>query len=155
MAKYMTPTDLDTLTTSITTAIRNITPRHQRQGEQKWIPYERKAPPAYTRRFRLDWETDEHTEGGIFTQSAVDTTVTLHVYTDYNMRHQEMDKVIEDDHWQLRDVLNTLKGTSSGIIFIESAGVGNVSENEDAPTDGADLLQVDHNFVVRYLKARA
>lgn len=146
----LSTTTLDQVEDAIRTAIRGITPRLQPgRDTDRWVPYERaSASAAKTRMFRLDWELAAWTPGGLFGLGASDTGCTLHVVTDYTIPEQRMAEVVEDDHWQLRDVLSDLGGTA-GIIQIESAGAPSVLDEENK-----DHFQADHAFRVRYLKAR-
>lgn len=147
----LSPTNIQSVETVIRDAIRGITPRMQPgRNTDKWTPYERRSESAaFTRRFRLEWEVGEWTTGGLFGLGASDTTCTLHVVTDYKIPQQFMAEIVEDDYWQLRDVLADLAG-ANGIIQVESMAAPNIYA-EDTPDD----FQADHAFRVRYLKARA
>lgn len=146
----LTPSTIDQVEDTVRATIRGIAPRFQRgRNQDVWTPYERDtASAAYTRRFRLEWELGTWTTEGLFGLGASDTTCTLHVVTDYTIPQQFMAEAVEDDHYQLRDVLSALAGTV-GIIQIESMGAPSIYDE-----DNKDHFQADHAYRVRYLKAR-
>lgn len=147
----LNPSTLDQVEDAVRAAIRGVVPRFQRARDQDvWTPYEKRtASAAYTRRFRLEWELGSWTTEGLFGLGASDTSTTLHVLTDYTIPEQHMAEVVEDDHYQLRDVLSAMAGTY-GIIQIESMGAPSIYDEENK-----DHFTADHAFRVRYLKARA
>ena len=144
-----TLTDLDAL---FKTAITGITPRFQRgSGVHLWKVHERNAQSSQNnRRFNINWVTVGRTPPpAIYRQDDVDTTVECHIITDYNYPQQISDEIVEDDFYQLRDILNALKGSTNGLIFVENEAA------EEIETGNADQFQIDHFLMVRYLKARA
>ena len=149
----LTPTKLEDVEAHIRSAINGIVPRMQSGRElMGWTPYERaSASAAKTRRYRLEWALGSWTEGGIFGLGASDTTCQLHIIVDYTIPEQRMAEVVEDDWWQVRDVLAALAlDGSRGIIQIDSQTPPSIYEEENK-----DHFQADMTYTVRYLKARA
>jgi hypothetical protein len=146
-------TTLDQVESEIRSAINGITPRFQRGREiWPWTPYERKAQhAAKTRRYRIEWGLGQWTPGGLFGLAASDTTVELHVIVDYTVPEQYMAEVVEDDWWQLRDVLSALcvDGTK-GMIQVDTQAAPAIYQEENK-----DHFQADMVYMVRYMKARA
>ena len=146
-----TNTNLETLEETFVASIRQITPRHQRATDDGWKPYLRERPPSIgVRWFRLEWDTIGYTPGGFIGDRLVDTSVTLSVIVDYGSMPEAVAKrVIEDDHYQLRDVLNLLKATTEGLIWVEAIDWEETAESKP------DQMQAIHQYLVRYMQRRA
>lgn len=146
-----TGTDLDTLEGVFVEAIRQIVPRHQRAADESWKPYQRDKPSSIgTRWFRLEWDTVGFTPGGYFGDRLVDTTVTLSIVVDYGSMPEVVAKrVIEDDFYELHDVINALRPTTAGFIFFDT--VDWIETADSKPDQVQAILQ----FSLRYMKRRA
>lgn len=146
-----TGTDLDTLEVVFVEAIRQIVPRHQRAQDESWKPYEVERPASIgTRWFRVEWDTVGFTPSGYFGDRLVDTSVTLSIVVDYgSMPEPTAKRVIEDDFYEVHDVLNRLRPTTPGFIFFD---VIDWTETADSkPKQMQAILQ----YAVRYMKRRA
>jgi hypothetical protein len=145
-----TATDLDTIEAAIVAAIEATTPRWQRGSATGWKRYRgEKTPGISARWYRLEWDPRGHRPDGFMGPNMVETDAGLTLITDYGgVPGDEARKMIEDDHFQLRDVLNRLKLTVPGLWWVESEGF-------DGESDDADQIQGTHNYLVRYMKARA
>lgn len=149
-----TPTTLDALQTACVTAINAIVPRYPaKQLAWKFADGERK-PSQGMRWYRLEWDSLGYTRNGFMgsatTLGAVDTTVRLSVFVDYGgVTREQVKRLAEDDHYQLRDVLADLKPTTSGLLAVEG-------EDWDFVVRGdGNSTQAVHTYLVRYMKARA
>lgn len=148
----MTPTTESAMDSLIETAIVAISPGETYKGAEEWKPYNRETrEPTRSRRFRLVWEAAERFEGGIFTPRAVETVSTLIVRTDYAGAHEHQQRAVIADHWQLQEAIQALKGASTGIILVRSAGKPDFGTADPS----TDVVRVDHTFLVRYLRARS
>lgn len=148
----MPATTLDLMQPAIVAAIEAITPRHNvQQRTARWKNYEGAQPPsADSRRFRIEWDTIGYTPNGFIGPAWVDTSVTLTIIVDYGgMPAHVMKRVAEDDHYQLRDVLNRLKSTVDGLRWCEA------EDWDFTPGSDPNQAQARHQFFVRYMKARA
>jgi hypothetical protein len=145
-----TATDLDTIEDAFRTAIEAMTPRWQRGAAVDWKFYRRERDASMSLRwFRFEWDPRGHTPGGFMGPNMVQTDAGLDIVTDYGgVPGDEARKMIEDDHFQLRDILNRLKLSVPGLWWVESEGFAGES-------DDADQIQGTHSFLVRYMKARA
>jgi hypothetical protein len=146
-----TATDLDTIEAAIRIAIETMTPRWQRAGAVGWKFYRKARTVSISARwFRLEWDPRGHRPEGFMGPNMVETDVGLAIVTDYGgVPADEMRKMAEDDHFQLRDVLNRLKNSVPGLWWVESEGF-----DGEADVD-VDQAQGTHGFLVRYMKARA
>ena len=139
------------MSTIIEPAIVAISPSETYHGAAGWKLYKRETTePTTTRRFRLVWETLGRFERGIFTSAAVETESELRVRTDYAGAHERQQAAITSDHWQLQEAIQALKGTTNGIILVRSAGKPEFVGSDPS----TDVVQVDHVYNVRYLRAR-
>lgn len=150
---------VDTIADSFVTAIIGITPRmtdgqsvrlwkHDPAGNQK-------QPVTHdARRFWLEWDGEGDTPEGFMGPILVDTTVTCSVFVDYGGIPERRVKIIAaDDAHQLRDVLNRLKSSATGLRWVElikqPAAFAFASNNTDR-----NQARCVIKFLVRYMKAR-
>lgn len=151
-------TTLAVLKAAFIETLETMEPRTERQrgvGAWKHVPGER-PPGTNLRTFRIEWDTVGFTPGGFFgrqgatgTRSWVDTTVMLTIFVDYGGLDSEVVKeVAEDDHYQVRDVLNRLKSTVNGLRWLEA-------EDWDFTNNDPHQRQAAHQYRVRYMKERA
>lgn len=147
----MAATTLDTIEAAIITAIEGMTPRHTLQQDTAgWKNYAgERHPSADARWFRIEWDTVGYVEGGFMGPSWVDTEVTLTIVVDYGGVPSHLVKLVaEDDHYQLRDVLNRLKATVGGFRWLEAV-------DWDFTNNDPNQRQIAHQYMVRYMKERA
>lgn len=149
-------TTLDTLRTTFRTAIEGMTPRIlQARATTPWRFYEKERPPGTDARwFRLEIHPGEYQRDGFMGPNMVDTRAYLMIITDYGgLPFEQMLHVAEDDHFQLRDVLNALKDPiTPGLVWVESEGPpSQILEGGG----GRDQARIEHEFLIRYWKARA
>lgn len=146
----MTPTTTDALTDLFRAAIVSITPTIVYKGAEEWKPYDREVSgPSTTRRFRIGWSAGSIFTPGIYTNGVVETTAECRIRTDYAGDHNEMQHAIIEDYHQLCERLASLKGPSNGLMLVERDRLIFRDGDEDS-----DVVQVDHTFQVRYLRAR-
>jgi len=146
----MPATTLDILQPVLIAALSGMTPRVvQGQAVRPWRYYEGDLPVRSDARwFRFEWDTVGYVEGGFMGPAQVDTEVTLSIFTDYGgVAQQDVKRLAEDDHYQIRDVLNRLKATVDGFRWLEAIGW------EFANTD-RNQARIVHQYMVRYMKAR-
>lgn len=147
----MPATTLDTIETAIVTAINGITPRMTTgSGSRAWKQYTGDSPVRHDARwYRLSWDTVGYTPGGFMGPAMVDTTCTLSIFVDYGgVPEHVVKKMAEDDHYQIRDVLNDLKSTVDGFRWLEAVDWDFVNDDENQ-------ARIVHQYEVRYMKARA
>lgn len=147
----MPATTLEILEPVIVAAIQGITPRVVTgQATRAWKVYTGEQPVrADSRWFRLSWDTVGYVRGGFMGPAQVDTEVTLSIFVDYGgVPEHVVKRIAEDDHYQIRDVLNRLKDTTDGFRWLEAVGwdFANVDRNQ---------ARIVHQYMVRYMKARA
>lgn len=149
-------TTLATLRTTFRTTIESTTPRIlEAQATTPWRYYERERPPGTDARwFRLEIHPGEHQPDGFMGPNMVDTRAYLFVITDYGgIPFERMLEIAEDDHFQLRDVLNALKApVTPGLVWVESQGAPTQVLEGDG---GRDQARIEHEYLIRYWKARA
>lgn len=145
-------TDLDTLGSLFTTEIERIAPRMIRESDSRWRPTTRRQEPGTAARvFRLVWDADFETDGGVIFPGLVDTTVPLEVVTDYGgVPDAESTKIADSDSSQLRETLHRLQHTTAGLLTVRK---------DDPPWEfvienKGDQAQIRHRLLVRYWKER-
>ena len=146
----MAATTLDLVEAAIVTAIIGITPRHTLdQANSGWKHYKGERPPsADSRWFRIEWDTVGYTQGGFMGPRWVDTEVTMSIFVDYGGVPSHLVKLVaEDDHYQLRDVLNRLKASVDGLRWLEAT-------DWDFANSDPNQRQIVHQYMVRYMKER-
>lgn len=146
----MIGTNTDALTDLFREAIVGIVPTITYKGAEGWKPYNREAAgPSTTRRFRIGWSAGSFFSPGIFTDGVVETLCECRIRTDYAGNADEMQHAIIEDYHQLCETLAALKSPSNGLMLVERDGV--IFRDGDPDND---VVQVDHTFQVRYLRAR-
>lgn len=147
----MPATTIDLIQDAFRTAIESMVPRYvPGSSVHTWRYYEGEQPVRSDARwFRFEWTTVGYVDGGFMGPAMVDTEVTLQVITDYGgVRADVLKRVVEDDHYQIRDVLNRLKATVDGFRWLEATST-------DFMNNDRDQARVAHRYMVRYMKARA
>lgn len=146
----MIPTTEAEMTDLFRSAIVNMTPRLIYQGGESWKPYDRHvSAPSCTRRFRLIWRAANYFESGIFTPQVVETEAELSVRTDYAGQHERLNHIVIDDYHQLHETLGRLKAPNTGVMWVRALEPRFFYNDEED-----DVFQVDHTYVVRYLRDR-
>lgn len=147
----MPATTLDTIETAIRTAIEGMTPRYtDGSSSRPWRFYEGQHPVRSDARwYKFSWDTEGYTPGGFMGPAMVDTTVTMSLVVDYGgVPEHVVKRMAEDDHYQLRDVLNRLKSTVDGLRWLEAI-------DWDFANEDRNQSRIVHQYEVRYMKARA
>jgi hypothetical protein len=151
------PTTTTLLEAAFVPVLEAMQPRTEMQREGgAWKHVEGERPAGTNLRcFRFEWDPLGFTPGGFMgrqgaagPRSWVDTSVTLTIFVDYGGIAAHLVKhVVEDDFYQVRDVLNRLKATVDGFRWLE--------------TDDWDFVNTDPNqrqaalqYLVRYMKER-
>lgn len=148
----MPATDLDTIADAFRTAIQGITPRIvDGRDSARWKFYEgERRPSTDARRVRLEWDGEGFTPSGFFGPVQCDMTAIMILHTDYGGFAAHRIKVVaEDDQQQVHDVLRRLIPTLPGFLNITMDGW------DFAPGVDQNSGQIQHRFLVRYMKARA
>lgn len=146
----MPTTTTDAIATAFRTAIEGVTPRMiEGQATRTWKYYEGEQPVRDSARwFKFSWDGEGDTPEGFMGPLSVDTTVTCSVIVDYGGIPEHRVKIVAvDDMHQLRDVLNRLKDSGTGLRWVELIGW------EFANTD-RNQARVVLQYTVRYMKAR-
>jgi hypothetical protein len=151
------PTTTEELEAAFVGALEAMEPRLERQrvgGAWKHVEGERSAG-TNLRVFRLEWDTVGATPGGFYgrqtagQRSWVDTTVTMTIFVDYGgLPAHEVKHFVEDDCYQVRDVLSRLRYTIDGFRVI-------AFEDWDFVNSDPNQRQAALQYRVRYMKERA
>ena len=147
----MPATTLDLIEAAFRAAIEAMTPRTvASQATRPWKFYEGEhLPRSDARWFKFDWDSDGYTPDGFMGPAMVDTQVTLSLAVDYGgIPEHQIKRIAEDDLYQLRDVLNRLKSTLDGFRWLEAI-------DWDFANADRNQARITHQFLVRYMKARA
>ena len=159
-------TTLEDLEPLLVEVIEAIVPRVTNRGSQRWKHYEKgKISAAGTRQFTLRWAPGPFKPGGYFTNSDVEQAAILTVRVDYSGQHETNMWLIQDDYAQLRDRMNILTADiSTGLVSILRTPVppsvaGDTGQGRarlsDRAASNTDTIQIDHQFAVTYMQARA
>lgn len=132
------------------TAMSGLTPRVR--AEVRWKLFEQdRGPMMGSRWYRFEWDFDGITEQGFQTATMSTVDMTCSVVADYgSFQEHEVDAVANDDHQQLADVLDGLRRTTDGLRRVLPVQWG-LADTGDAE----NLTQIVHQFLVRYLQAKA
>ncbi len=151
----ITATDLDTLETAFIAAIGGITPTHQYTRSDGWTHHRGAVGiddvgGAANRVYYLDWgdEAEADPAEAPFTLSGYTLIAELGIVTAYNVPDERAGRIWNDDHRQVRDVLEDLVDTVAGLLWVKSGGV-TVEEDESGHAP-----EVTHRYEVAYFKAR-
>lgn len=148
----MPATTTDTIAEAFRLAILGVTPRMTEGATTRSWKYAEDGGAsvrADARWFHFEWDGEGDTPDGFMGPLEVDTTVTCSVVVDYGgvAKHRVKILAVDDSH-QLRDVLNRLKSSSTGLRWVELIGwdfVANTDRNQ---------ARVVIQYTVRYMKAR-
>lgn len=148
---------VDTIASQFRTEIEGLTPRMtEGQATRLWRYTDDAGAAVRTdaRWFRFEWDADGDTPEGFNGPILVDTTVTLSIFVDYGGIPERRVRIIAaDDAHQLRDVLNRLKSSDSGLRWVDlprgQPPFTFASNNTDR-----NQARVVIRFQVRYMKAR-
>lgn len=103
------------------------------------------APGSVCRWYRFQWSKPAVVIGGATGNSDTEVRVRMELVVDYRaVRAEELDFLVEQDHWDLHDALQDgLDPEIPGLIWLEPGGV-----------DLDDGRQATHVFTVQYMRAR-
>lgn len=153
----------DQIAASFRTAIDAVVPR-MTEGRvvRGWKYDESETPPrASCRWYRFEWDGEGDTPDGFMGPLSVDTTVTLSIIVDYGGIPKHRVKIIAvDDLHQLRDVLNRLKSSATGLRWVDIVKPGPGWDFVPPPpnivtTTDQNQARIALQYLVRYMKARA
>ena len=151
------PTTTTLLEAAFIPVLEAMEPRTEMQrAGGAWKHVEGERPPGTNlRTFRFEWDTVGETPKGFFgrqtpgQRSWVDTTVMLTIFVDYGGVAAHLVKhVVEDDIYQVRDVIGRLRYTIDGfrVFRFDDWGFTNNDPNQ---------RQAALQYLVHYMKERA
>lgn len=150
-------TTLDAVQSLVISTVRGVTPTITRDSVGGWEPRPSNRPARSGLRNRsysveLYGDRDAPAEVAGWTCLSEVREVTCHVVTDYSIPFQDAYPIIAQDNADLRDALSDLKKTSSnGIWWVQ----GEEFTDPPEPEEGGDHYQVEHEFTIRYQRARS
>lgn len=148
---------VDTIATSFRAAIEALTPRMTEGASTRTWKYTDDPGAAVrpdARWFRFEWDGEGDTPEGFMGPILVDTTVTCSIFVDYGGIPERRVRIIAaDDAHQLRDVLNRLKNSATGLRWVELIKQPEAFAFASNNTDRNQARCVI-KFLVRYMKAR-
>lgn len=152
----ISPTDLDTLETAFIAAINGITPTHSFAQGDGFKNHTGEIgvdglSGASSRTYFIEWgqETEVPPAEGPYTSAGYPLSAEMRVVTKYDMPDDSVYRVVNFDHRQIRDVLENLIPSQTGLLWVNGDGW---EEDEDASGHASVFT---HSYAVAYFKARS
>jgi len=152
----ISPTDTDALESAFKTAINGITPTHTLSQDDGWKHHRGEIgidglSGASSRTYFFEWgqevEVDPseapHAPNGYPLEADMDIVVK------YDMPDGDVTRVVNFDHRQIRDVLENLIPSETGLLWVNGDGW----EEDEDPSGHASVFT--HSYKVAYFKARS
>lgn len=144
------------LESAIIAAIASIVPTNPVERDGGWKPADDNmlagASSLVPRVFEIRFAPGQTVQGGITGNGDTEKSLALNVVVDYRaFREQDLGAVLEDDQWDLHDMLsNRLDGSPTNPI----TGLTHVEDPlGPAPEEGE--TRIAHQFTIFYLRTRS
>jgi hypothetical protein len=153
----MPATTLDLVLAAFETAISAMPARLlANRTSHAWKRYLNDQPVRSDARwYRFEWEPVSTTPKDFMGPAQSQTNGILSIVVDYGgVPWPTVEIFAEDDHYQIRDVLNRLKSTVPGLRWIDTIQGKPWDYDTRVPVD-KNQARIVHRYTVRYMKGRA
>ena len=153
----ISPTDLEVLEALFISTINGITPTHSFAPGDGWKHHRGEVgvdglKGASSRTYFIEWgqEIEVPPEEGPYTPAGYPLSAKMRIVAKYDMPDDQVLKVVNFDHRQIRDVLEDLIPASDpGLLWVNGDGW---EEDEDVSGHASIFI---HSYDVAYFKARS
>lgn len=142
-------TDLDALELAMRPIIAGITPTHQADRSESWIPVDDNAEAGSglcPRLFFFEWSDQKSVPGGATGNADSEVSIEMRIVTDYRaFDPRTLAQVVIEDYWDLHDRL---------FEACQQDEINGLTKIEEMRSEPLDAQRVEHTFRVQYMRAR-